>query len=148
MSKFFMMCIAGILISCDSLREVKEEPVKLEQPEFFLSDKPTNDLVIEACKYYGIKHPGIVVSQAILETGHYRSENCIVNNNLFGLYNSNKKEYYKFEHWTESVKKYKEWIQYRYKDGDYYEFLINCNYAEDSLYVNKIKNIRKRYDLE
>ena len=35
--------------------------VKLEQPEFFLEDKPTVELVLQACKYYNIQHPDIVV---------------------------------------------------------------------------------------
>lgn len=152
MNKFFAGLIIGLILGAlydtNKIEEMKEPiPVKLEQPEFFLSDKPTNKLVLEACKYYDIKHPGIVVSQAILETGHYRSDKCVNDNNLFGLYNSNKKEYYKFEHWTESVKKYKEWIQYKYKNGDYYEFLLNLGYATDSLYIPKIKDIKKRYKL-
>lgn len=154
MNKFFIGFFCGILfiaifMVADSPKEVKEEPVpvKLEQPEFFLSDKPTNALVLEACKYYDIKHHGIVVSQAILETGHYRSENCIVNNNLFGLYNSSKKEYHSFDHWTESVKKYKEWIQSKYKEGDYYQFLLDLGYATDTLYIPKVKNIKERYKL-
>lgn len=149
MNKFFIGFFCGIIISTIFKKEVKEEsvPVKLEQPEFFLFDKPTNDLVIEACKYYDIKHHGIVVSQAILETGHYRSENCIVNNNLFGLYNSSKKEYHSFNHWTESVKAYRDKVQYRYKEGDYYNWLNNIGYAEDSLYIPKIKDIKKRYGL-
>ena len=82
------------------------------------------------------------VSQSILETGYYRSEGCKKDNNLFGLYNWRKKEYYKFSHWTESVKAYRDMIQYRYKnDEDYYHFLDRIGYAEDSLYIQKIKSI-------
>ena len=122
--------------------------VELQQPEFFLEDKPTPVLVLEACKYYEIQYPEIVTAQSILETGHYKSKVCLQYNNLFGLYNSYKKEYFKFDHWTESVKAYKNMIQYRYKDGeDYHMFLDRIGYAEDSLYNNKLKNIIKRYDL-
>lgn len=88
-------------------------PVKLQQPEFFLEDIPTVPLVYQACEYYGIHHPEIVVAQSILETGWYKSINCLDNNNLFGLYNSKKKKYFKFNHWTESVKAYKNMIQYK-----------------------------------
>ena len=87
--------------------------IKLEQPEFFLKDKPTVELVLQACEYYNIQHPDIVVAQAILETGHFRSENCIKKNNLFGLYNSYKHEFFEFNHWSESVKAYHDLIQYR-----------------------------------
>lgn len=119
--------------------------VKLEQPEFFLEDIPTVALVIEACEYYNIKHSDIVTAQAILETGHFRSEGCTKNNNLFGLYNSYKREFFKFNHWTESVKAYRDMVQYRYKEGDYYTWLDNIGYAEDSIYVAKVKIIKNKF---
>lgn len=145
-----LILLIVLLTNCISSipEKYKEIYVKLEQPEFFLSDNPTDSLVYQACLYYNINNPEIVVAQSILETGYYRSEVCKKNNNLFGLYNSHKKEYFKFSHWAESVKAYKDMIQYRYKDGeDYHEFLDRIGYAEDSLYNNKLKNIIKRYGL-
>ena len=119
--------------------------VKLVQPEFLLSENPEEDL-IAAMYYYGVKHPEIVYAQAILETGHFRSKVCKEYNNLFGLYNSYKGDYYKFDHWSESVVAYLNYIQYRYKPpDDYYQFLIKIGYAEDLQYVEKLKNIVKRY---
>lgn len=124
---------------------LKEEPVpvKLEQPEFFLHDTPNDSLVLQACAYYGLKHDTIILTQAKLETGNYKSYQCQVNNNLFGLYNSAKMEYYKFNHWSESVEAYKKWIQYRYKDGDYYMWLQTIGYAEDSNYISKLKWVKQ-----
>ena len=146
-SAIISIVVAGIVYICNITPE-KPVPVNLQQPEFFLSDYPTDSLVYQACVYYDIHTPEVVIAQAILETGHYRSEGCKKDNNLFGLYNSYKKEYFKFDHWTESVKAYKNMIQYRYKDGeDYHMFLDRIGYAEDSLYNNKLKNIIKRYDL-
>lgn len=131
----------------------KEEPqpenveVQLEQPEFFLEDRPTRELILQACEYYNIHHSDIVVAQAILETGHFRSENCKVNNNLFGLFNSKKKEYFKFDHWTSCVKAYRDMIQYRLRENeDYYQFLTRIGYAEDPQYITKVKGIVKRYE--
>ena len=85
------------------INEQDSVSIKLEQPEFFLENKPTVELVLEACKYYEIQYPDIVTSQSILETGYYKSKGCLERHNLFGLYNSDKKEYYSFDHWTESV---------------------------------------------
>lgn len=82
-----------------------------------------------------------------METGYYRSYQCRVNNNLFGLYNSYTREYFKFNHWTESVKAYKDLVQYRYKEGNYYTWLENIGYAGDTLYVQKLKYIRNRHNL-
>ena len=65
-------------------------------------------------------------------------------NNLFGLYNSKEKRYYKFNHWTESVVAYKEWIQKKYKPlNNYYAFLEEMNYAEGKSYTRLLKEIVK-----
>lgn len=128
--------------------ELPKVEIKLEQPEFFLEDTPTKELLIKACAYYNIHHIDIVVAQAILETGYFRSENCKLDNNLFGLYNSNKKEYFKFDHWTSCVKAYRDMIQYRYKENEnYFMFLNRISYASDPDYIKKIKNIINRHDL-
>ena len=123
----------------------KVDVLRLEQPEFLLSEAP-DDYLMEALEYYNVEHKNIVYAQAILETGHFRSKVCKEYNNLFGLYNSYKGDYYKFDHWSESVVAYLNYIQYRYKPpDDYYQFLIKIGYAEDPQYVEKLKNIVKRY---
>lgn len=104
--------------------------------------KSAEDGLWEALHYYNIEYPEIVYAQAILETGHFKSQGCLRDNNLFGLYNSRKGRYYKFDHWTESVVAYKDWIQRRYKPPEnYYKFLKRINYASDSLYTQKLKQI-------
>lgn len=114
-----------------------------EQPKFF-SQTPKEGLK-EALSYYGLKHRDIVYAQAILETGHFKSDLCLNNNNLFGLYNSRKEQYYKFDHWTDCIIAYKEMIQYKYKDGDdYLNFLKEIGYAEDIDYIYKLKEIIKK----
>lgn len=86
-----------------------------------------------------VKHPKIVLKQAILETGHFKSYSCRVRNNLFGLTRNSKIE--TFNSWKESCDKYKKWIQYKYKDGDYYDFLYEIGYATDKNYIKKLHNI-------
>ena len=144
-----VVCMCMILSNCSSKEEVIENslPIKLEQPEFFFVDTLTIAAVKQACIYYDIKYPEIVVSQAILETGFFKSENCLKGNNLFGLFNSHTQKFYTFNHWTESVKAYKDLVQYRYKEGDYYTWLQNIGYAEDPMYISKIKNIEKRFNV-
>lgn len=107
----------------------------------FMNQTPDEGLR-DALEYYDIECPDIVYAQAILETGYFKSDVCINRNNLFGLYNSRKKEYYKFKHWSESVVAYKEWIQKRYEpQEDYYSFLRRINYASDPQYTDKLKKI-------
>ena len=118
----------------------------------FLTQSPKDGLE-EALIYYKVHHEDIVYAQAILETGYFKSRVCLEYNNLFGLYNSRKKQYYRFNHWSESVTAYKNWIQRRYKPSeDYYIFLDRIKYAESIEYipllkkiVNKRKNDKRRY---
>lgn len=49
-------------------------------------------------------YPPIVLAQAILETGWFRSSVCLNKHNLFGLTNPRTGKYYEFNHWTESVR--------------------------------------------
>lgn len=114
-------------------------------PSFF--NKSPEEGLMEALDYYGVKHPKIVYAQAVLETGHFKSDLCLNGNNLFGLYNSRKKEYYRFDHWTTSIEAYINFIQYKYKPpNDYYEFLDSIGYAEDPNYISKLKRIVNKND--
>ena len=111
-----------------------------EQPKFF-SQTPKEGLE-EALPYYGLKHKDIVYAQAVLETGHFKSKVCLNYNNLFGLYDSRNKDYYKFNHWTESIIAYKEWVQTKYQPpNNYYAFLEEINYANDKDYISTLKSI-------
>ena len=88
-----------------------------------------------------IYHPDIVLAQAKLETGNYKSKACTVYNNLFGLRKPDG-SYYKFNSWQESVKAYKDWVQNKYTlPNDYYDFLDSIRYAEDGNYTNKLKDM-------
>lgn len=88
-----------------------------------------------------IYHPDIVLAQAKLETGNYKSKACTVYNNLFGLRKPDG-SYYKFNSWQESVKAYKDWVQNKYiPPNDYYDFLDSIGYAEDESYISKLKNM-------
>lgn len=115
------------------------------QPDFF--NKLPQEGLIEALEYYGVEHPQIVYAQAVLETGHFKSDLCLNDNNLFGLYNSKKHRYYTFDHWTESVVAYLDYVQRRYKPpNDYYKFLLDIGYAKDPNYISKLKGIVNRND--
>lgn len=118
------------------------------QDTSFLHGELNDSTLYLALEYYNIKHPRIVLAQAKLETGNYKSNHCINKNNLFGLYNSRKKEYFSFEHWHHSVKAYKDMIEYKHKNGeDYYEFLIRISYASDPNYVSKVKQIENNLEI-
>lgn len=91
----------------------------------------------------GILYPKIVLAQAILETGWFRSSVCRNKHNLFGLTNPRTGKYYEFNHWTESVRAYYTKIQYKYKGGNYLLWLDEIGYAEDPNYLVEIISILK-----
>lgn len=137
--------VTNITVESIPIIEMPDTTINV-QPKFF-SQTPEEGLE-EALSYYNLKHKDIVYAQAVLETGHFKSDICLKNNNLFGLYNSDKKQYYKFKHWAESLVAYKEIIQSKYHHGDYYAFLEKLNYAEDKNYTKIVKDIvnKNKYD--
>ena len=83
---------------------------------------------------YHIKFPKIVAAQCVLESGWMSSDLCLRWCNLFGLYDSRKKDYYHFNTWMESVEAYGRLIQKKWNpriDKDYYAFLKRIGYAEN-----------------
>lgn len=86
----------------------------------------------------GILYPKIVLAQAILETGWFRSSVCRNKHNLFGLTNPRTGKYYEFNHWTESVRAYYTKVQYKYKSGNYLLWLDEIGYSENSNYIKTI----------
>jgi hypothetical protein len=157
MKQFLLGLLVGIMsgvlgyysfhecVICELPHVPEDTTVVLEQPEFFLSDTITIEGLYKACDYYEIQQPDIVVAQAILETGFFKSDLCLKQHNLFGLFNSRTMDFYSFNHWTESVKAYYDLVQYRYKEGDYYAWLSKIGYAEDPNYIAKVKSVQKRY---
>lgn len=112
------------------------------QDSSFLNKSPGEGLK-DALNFYGLHHQDIVYKQAVIETGNFKSKLC-KQNNLFGLYDSKNHRYHTFNHWSESVKAYKKWIQSKYKnDTDYYIFLENLGYAKNKKqYTKALKQVQ------
>lgn len=88
-----------------------------------------------------VPHPQIVLAQARLESGNFKSDFYQKTNNLFGLKKGGK--YARYKHWRDSIRDYKKRISARYQGGSYYKFLTKIGYASDKEYLNKVKEIVK-----
>ena len=142
---FYVMIglILGVIISLSVFKRpmhiinpVTTDTIVVTDTQFVkLSDKTLMDQL----KKHGIKHPHIVLTQAKLETGGYKSKVLRTHNNLFGLRKQGK--YRRFNNWNESIIAYRDLVQYKYKGGDYYHFLHNLGYAEDPEYIQKLRKL-------
>ena len=97
--------------------------------------------LLDVIEEVGLNNQLFVLAQAVLETGHFTSPVCKNYHNLFGLYDSKHKDYYRFARWEDSVIGYQKFIQYRYKGGNYLQFLRRIGYAEDPRYTTKVAQI-------
>lgn len=140
------ICTGGILITLQFTGKASHSNCPTAPPPTdtvlvpVFHKQPAKNGLKAALIHYEVKFPEIVYAQAILETGHFKSVGCLRYHNLFGLYNSEAKGYHRFNHWTESVVAYREWVQKRYKPPeDYYMFLQRIGYATDKQYIKKLK---------
>lgn len=109
------------------------------QSHFVLSDST----LLAELNAQEIKFSNIVLAQAILETGHFKSYSCTEHNNLFGLRNKDGSYMY-FNHWTDCVAAYKRYVQkWTQPPHDYYTYLDSLGYAEDKSYTKVLKQIVK-----
>lgn len=105
------------------------------------------------------EHPHIVLAQAKLETGDFRSRIFIQNNNLFGMKmprrrtttaHGSKSSYANYPAWEHSVIDLRLYYSI-YMEGknekEVYAFLRKY-YAEDPNYINKLKTIIEREQLK
>jgi flagellum-specific peptidoglycan hydrolase FlgJ len=137
-----------MIVQCNLDKKIATKLIEQECPvdsvevrPYFFVASPKESLK-DALDYYELSNVDIVYAQAVLETDNFNSRICKEYNNLFGLYDSKHKQFYRFDHWTESVVAYKNFIQIK-KDSteDYYSFLSRIGYAEDPKYIQKLKRI-------
>jgi len=86
-----------------------------------------------------ILHPEIVIKQAILETGWFKSKVMMKKNNIFAF---RKKQYLSFNSWKDCVDYYKSWQEKHYINTkeNYYTFLVRIKYATPE-YPKHLKQI-------
>ena len=106
------------------------------------------DVLYEACVMTDVLFPEVVVAQAVLESGHFKSKAYREKNNFLGIVKAG--HYQEFDHWMDCLKRYQEVIESKYRGSElsvneYLEFLDRIGYAEDSSYIDKIRILTSKY---
>jgi len=129
-------------------------------------DKPSVQNMLGYLKHIEMRHPELVLRQAILESGWFRSKYCIKYNNMFGMgkpyyrqsaassFIKTDKSHYiaQYDHWTICADDYKLYQDYMFNehdysgrtDNDYIQFLIDRHYFEEdpTTYKSILNGIR------
>jgi hypothetical protein len=107
----------------------------------------TKENFFTVCRILEIKHPDVVYAQARLESGNFTSSHYRNRKNFLGIYDSKRKRYMSFDHWTDCLVAYRDKVQYRYKRNldreDYLHWLVETGYAEDPNYISKLRKMLK-----
>jgi len=142
----------------NSLSQFEKEILILTHDE--MVDPFSEDKFAEMLNQLNVKFPHIATAQSMLETSSWSSDIFKENNNLFGMKeaktrvttsNGTISGHAYYNHWRESVYDYA-FYQSRYlskikSEEEYFNYLAN-NYAEDSLYISKLKNLIIKHNLK
>jgi uncharacterized FlgJ-related protein len=116
--------------------------------------------LIEKIGQLNFRYPHIILAQAKLESGHFKSTIFLENNNMFGMKEAklranlakgtNRGHAY-YDTWQDCILDYALYYSTYLSDirteGEYFEYLRQ-NYAEDPTYVQRLKQIIKKQDLK
>ena len=118
----------------------KDKNVKVAQVKPVAKPKVLNETNLRAeLIKNNIPHANIVLAQAKLETGNFKSDLVRTHQNIFGLKKGNR--YRRYSHWTECVEDYKKCISNRYNGGSYYAFLDRIGYSSHPDYIKLLKGM-------
>jgi uncharacterized FlgJ-related protein len=120
----------------------------------------SEEKLIEKITELNFRYPHIILAQAKLESGHFKSTIFLENNNMFGMKEAklranlakgtNRNHAY-YDTWQESVIDYalyySSYLRSIKTEGEYFEYLRQ-NYAEDPTYVQRLKQIINKQDLK
>lgn len=82
---FKNLCIGAlILVALFGLTSLTKNVEELD-PNDVINDSFTKQALVDEIKCHRFKYPDIVLAQAVLESGHFKSAVFKANNNLFGM---------------------------------------------------------------
>lgn len=143
----------GMKTGIESLSDFEKVMIIKEQDKF--TPEKFKEYILEL----NIKFPHIVYAQAILETGNFKSQVFLNNQNLFGMKQAQRRAstnsgtelgHAVYKHWRESVVDYAlyqcAFLSKLYTEDAYYQYLKE-NYAESPDYVQNVKKMAEEFKL-
>lgn len=158
----------GVVAGLSLVLGVTSNPVdkvqNLPQEEKLIVIREYNEFseakLIEKIRQLNFRFPHIILAQAKLESGHFKSTIFLENNNIFGmreakarvnLAKGTNRAHACYGSWQESLYDYALYYStYLYDiktEGEYLEYLRQ-NYAENPTYVQKLQQLIKKQDLK
>jgi uncharacterized FlgJ-related protein len=153
------MILAGmfILAVTFTLTSNSSKPTQIPVIQEVKTTDFTEEKLIEYVKELNIKFPHIVLAQARLESGNFKSNIFKENNNLFGMKEAKQRistnkgtnlGHAKYESWKECVLDYAlyqaTYLSKFKTEEQYYSYLAD-NYAANGRYVKLLRDIAKEY---
>lgn len=153
-----IFCLYATALLVSFVVKQKEPQVVVRTQTMVIPQDPdvfTPEKFKEYLKALNIRHYDVAYAQACLETGNFKSKAFIVSKNLFGMKQAKSRpttcsgEYLKharYNHWRESVVDYALYYSKYLSKFKTQKSLLNYlskHYAEDSMYIVKIKNLIK-----
>jgi uncharacterized FlgJ-related protein len=153
------MILAGMftLAVTFTLTSNSSKPSQIPVKEEVKTTDFTEEKLIEYIDELNIKFPHIVLAQARLESGNFKSKIFKENNNLFGMKEAKQRistnkgtnlGHAKYDSWKECVLDYAlyqaTYLSKFKTEEQYYSYLAD-NYAANGRYVKLLKDIAKEY---
>jgi uncharacterized FlgJ-related protein len=120
----------------------------------------SEEKLISKIKELNFRFPHIILAQAKLETGNFKSQSFVNGNNMFGMKQAKSRAntaqgtefgHASYDTWKESLYDYalyyNAYLNKLRTESQYYSYLSQ-NYATDPEYVSKLKNIIQRENLK
>jgi Mannosyl-glycoprotein endo-beta-N-acetylglucosaminidase len=141
------LCIgASILVALFILTSLTKKPEEVDVNDL-INESFTREALIDEIKCHGFKYPDLILAQAELESGHFKSAVFKENNNLFGMRQPKKRytlcsgsnlNHALYDNWKMSV-----------EDRMIYEalYLHNMSRTQYKRYLDKTYATGKHYSL-
>ena len=151
---FYGVSIITLLFVLTSLNNKKEA-----NPNEVINDSFTKKALIDEIKCHGFKYPDIVLAQAVLESGHFKSDVFKENNNLFGMRQPKKRytlckgsnlNHALYDNWKVSVedRMIYEALYLNDMSRTQYKRFLDKTYAKGKNYSICLENLIKKNDLK